>query len=240
VWGRRLHPTRQRWPVLTKFYNRLNNYYVITGGFTMKKNVCIGILCIAVAAMAVTGCKKQAGTIENLKAAITGETTASAKYAAYAQKAKEEKLGKIAILFEAASKAESVHVKMHTAVLDAMGVKMDPITPQFTVKTTKENLEDAIKGESYEIGKMYPEFIKKANEEAKKDAAASFDRAFQVEKKHNDLYKSALDALNKKDVKSLPDAYAVCMVCGNTFGANVPAICDICGEPKKDFAIIKY
>jgi len=205
----------------------------------MKKSLFIGVVYIAVAAMAVTGCKKQAGTIENLKAAITGETTASAKYAAYAKKAKEEKLDKIAKLFEAASKAESVHVKMHTAVLEAMGVKMDPITPQFTVKTTKENLEDAIKGETHEIEKMYPEFIKKASEEGKNDTAASFDRAFQVEKKHNDLYKKALDALNKKDFKGLPDTYAVCMVCGNTFGANVPAICDICGEQKKDFIIIK-
>jgi rubrerythrin len=107
------------------------------------------------------------------------------------------------------------------------------------VKSTKENLEDAIKGETHEIDTMYPEFIKKANDEKKDDAAASFDVAFQVEKKHKELYTAALDALNRNDLKALPDSYAVCPVCGNTFGANIPAKCEICGEPKKDFIIVK-
>jgi rubrerythrin len=205
----------------------------------MKRKMSIGILCVAVAAVAMTGCKKQEGTVDNLKKAITGETTASAKYAACAQKAREEKFDTIARLFEAASKAEAIHAKKHTAVLEAAGVKMDPITPQFSVKSTKENLEDAIKGESYEIATMYPEFINKAKEEKKDDAAASFNFAFQVEKRHRELYSAALDALNRNDMKALPDAYSVCPVCGNTFGANVPAQCEICGEPKKDFIVVK-
>ncbi len=99
----------------------------------MKTNVLIGILCLAVAIASVNGCKKQDTTLDNLKKAITGETTASAKYAAYAQKAKEEKLDSIARLFEAASKAEAIHAKKHTEVLESMGMKMDPITPKFTV-----------------------------------------------------------------------------------------------------------
>jgi rubrerythrin len=205
----------------------------------MNSKMLIGILCCAVAAAAVNGCKKQDGTVENLKKAITGETTASAKYAACAQKAREEKFDKIARLFEAASKAEAIHAKKHLVVLEAAGVKMDPITPQFAVKTTKENLADAIKGESYEIETMYPEFIKKAQEEKKDDAAASFNYAFQVEKIHKQLYTAALEALNKDDMKALPDAYSVCPVCGNTFGATVPAQCDICGAPKKDFIVFK-
>ena len=42
-------------------------------------------------------------TIENLKAAITGESTASATYAAYAAKAAQEGQPLIQNLFEAAS-----------------------------------------------------------------------------------------------------------------------------------------
>ncbi len=205
----------------------------------MKKNLLVSVICLAVAAMAVTGCKKQAGTAENLKAAIIGETTASAKYAAYAKKAKEEKFDKIAKLFEAASKAEAVHAQKHTSVIVKMGVKMDPITPQFTVKSTRENLMDAIKGESHEVDSMYPEFIKKAKDEAKDDAAQTFDYAFQVEKLHLALYKGALEALDKNDFKGLADSYVVCPTCGNTIAGKAPANCNICGEPGKDFFVIK-
>lgn len=205
----------------------------------MKKFFLISSICLAVAVMNSVGCKKESATIENLKKAITGETTASAKYLAYAQKAKEEKLDKIAKLFEAASKAESIHAKKHTIVLESLGVKMDKITPQFTVKSTKENIEDAIKGETYEIEKMYPDFIKKAKEEGKNEAANSFDYAFQVEKVHQKLYMAAKDALGKNDLKTLPITYMVCPICGNTFGADVPGSCGICGTPQADFILIK-
>jgi rubrerythrin len=205
----------------------------------MMKKFVIGVICFGVAFASFSGCKKKNTTIENLKSAITGETTASAKYAACAKKAKEEKLDKIAKLFEAASKAEAIHAKKHTGVLEKMGGKMDPITPQFTVKSTKENLEDALKGETYEIDNMYPEFIKKAKEEGKDDAVTSFDWAFQVEKKHQALYRDAIAALAKNDLKGLPDAYSVCPACGNTFGFNVPSVCEICGTGQAAFIIIK-
>ncbi len=203
------------------------------------KNYVIGIICLSLAIMAFSGCKKQQGTIENIKSAITGETTASAKYAAYAKKAKEEKFDKIAKLFEAASKAEAAHAKKHTEVLGTMGGKMDPFTPQFTVKSTKENLDDAMKGETHEIASMYPEYIKKAKEERKDEAVSTFDWAFQVEKMHQAFYKAAIEALVKNDFKGLSDTYAVCPICGNTVSPNAPKTCPICGVAQADFIIIK-
>jgi len=65
----------------------------------MNNRALIGILCLALAAVSANGCKKAGTTLDNLKAAIVGETTASAKYAAYAQKAREEKFEAIAMLF---------------------------------------------------------------------------------------------------------------------------------------------
>ncbi len=205
----------------------------------MKCKILLSVLCIAVAAVAQSECKKGNETVSNLKKAIIGETTASAKYAAYAQKAKEDKLDKIALLFEAASKAEAIHAKNHRDVLEACNVKMDSITPKFTVKTTKENLEDAIKGETYEVTTMYPEFIKKAQEEKNKDAITTFDYAFQVEKTHKVLYTTALQALNKNDMKTLPDSYTVCLICGETYGANAPVHCKICDTSNADFIVFK-
>ena len=56
-------------------------------------------------------------TLENLKAAIGGETGASAKYAAFAQAAKEQGYEQIARLFEATSAAEQIHIGLEYALV---------------------------------------------------------------------------------------------------------------------------
>ena len=91
-------------------------------------------------------------TIENLKAAITGESTASATYAAYAAKAAQEGQPLIQKLFEAASKAESVHAANHNKVLEKLGATMEPIDIQIHVGTTAENLKAAIAGHPLKRG----------------------------------------------------------------------------------------
>lgn len=133
-------------------------------------------------------------TIENLKAAITGESTASATYAAYAAKAAQEGQPLIQKLFEAASKAESVHAANHNKVLEKLGATMDPIDIQIHVGTTAENLKAAIAGETHEFESMYPEFIAVAEEEGQKAAVRSFTWATEAEKEHADFYAAALKA----------------------------------------------
>ena len=59
-------------------------------------------------------------TLENLKAAIGGETGASAKYAAFAQAAKEQGYEQIARLFEATSAAEQIHIGLEYALVAEM------------------------------------------------------------------------------------------------------------------------
>jgi rubrerythrin len=174
-------------------------------------------------------------TIENLKAAITGETTAGAKYAAYAEKAKQEGYKNIALLFEAASKSESVHAGNHRAALEQLDESMGEVKPQFSVKSTKENLQDAINGESYEVATMYPEFIKKANDGKVNIALISFNYAYQTEKKHKDFYREALDKLNNNQEKSLASTYYVCSTCGNTYAGTVPQRCGISMTPRERF-----
>jgi rubrerythrin len=88
----------------------------------MKKFLFFTLLAL----FAFMGCKqaKPVRTIENLKAGIKGETTASVKYAAFAQKAREEGNDTIAKLFDAASKAESIHAVNHLKVLEGLGEKI--------------------------------------------------------------------------------------------------------------------
>lgn len=174
-------------------------------------------------------------TIKNLKDAISGELTASAKYAAYSKKAKEEGFTKIAILFEATSSSEKIHANNHIAVLEQLGLKADDVQPKFEVKTTKENLNDAISGETYEMTTMYPNFIKTSDDGRVNLASISFNYAYKTEMKHKVIYENALNSLNSGKENTLAGEYYVCPTCGNTYDTQVPGRCGISMTAKDRF-----
>lgn len=166
-------------------------------------------------------------SFQNMQDAFKGETTASAKYAAYSKKAEEEGFHEIALLFNAASKSEKIHATNHKAVLLEGGQTVPVITPEFSVKLTKENLKDAIAGEGYEISTMYPDFITNANTAKNQFALVSLNYAYKTEQKHKPFYEKALAALESNNVKSLPTVYYVCPTCGNTYDTTAPKRCGI-------------
>lgn len=186
----------------------------------------------------LTGCaQKPVKTIENLKYAFNGESTASAKYAAFAEKARTEGFDTVAVMFLATSKAEAIHAGNHKKVLEKLGEKIDGPQPgAFEVLSTNENLADALKGETGEIDTMYPGFITTAESEKATDAVKSFTWAIDTEKKHQAFYKTAIDALKAGAEKTLPASWLVCPVCGNTYDSgNVGTACDFCMTPKDEF-----
>ncbi|MDI6801313.1 MAG: rubrerythrin family protein [Thermodesulfovibrionales bacterium] len=155
---------------------------------------------------------------KNLQDAFAGESQANRKYLAFAKKAEEEGYKQIAKLFRAAAEAETVHAHNHLKELGG-------------IKDTKENLEAAISGESYEFQKMYPQMIEDAKAENNESALRSFSLANEVEKIHAGLYTKALENLGKN-----PDVdYYVCQVCGNTVENEAPDECPICGAKKQAF-----
>ncbi|MFW5986960.1 MAG: rubrerythrin family protein [Methanohalophilus sp.] len=157
-------------------------------------------------------------TLENLEGAFAGESMANRKYLAFAKKADDEGYPQIAKLFRAAAAAETVHAHNHLEIMNG-------------IKSTEENLREAIEGETYEFEEMYPAFITQAKKEDNGKAAWSFDVANQVEAIHAELYKKALDnAGNNKEVD-----YYVCEVCGNTVENGAPDVCPICGAPASKF-----
>ncbi len=197
-----------------------------------------GISVFAITFM-ISGCSspKPEKTIVNLKAAITGESNASAKYAAFATKALQEGFDTIAKMFLATAKAESIHATNHLAVLTKLGIGF---TPQFdTIKllSTKENILLAISGELYEFSTMYPEFIKTAELEKVEGAITSFNWANDTEKKHKDFYQKALDVINvSANETGLAYTWFVCPKCGNTFSdAAIDEKCSFCMTPKEKF-----
>jgi rubrerythrin len=180
---------------------------------------------------------KPVKTIENLTAAYNGESTASSKYAVFAEKAKAEGLDTIAVMFQATSKAEAIHANNHLKVLEKLGTKVDgPQVEAYNVLSTAENLTDAINGETYEFETMYPGFIAVAEKEKSADAVKSFTWALDTEKKHQAFYKAALAALNGSGEKSLSANWFVCPVCGNTYDfVTAPIACDFCMTSKEKF-----
>ncbi len=165
--------------------------------------------------------------MQNMQEAFKGETTASAKYAAYSKKAEAEGHHEIALLFLTASKSENIHANNHKAVIEDAGQKTPVITPEFSVKTTAENLKDAIAGEGYEISTMYPAFLTNANTAGNQLSLVSLNYAYKTEQKHKPLYEKALAALQNNTVKSLPLVYYVCSTCGNTYDTTAPKRCGI-------------
>jgi rubrerythrin len=160
-------------------------------------------------------------TDENLKKAFAGESQANRKYLAFSKKAEADGFPNIAKLFRAVAEAETVHALNH---LNVMSV----------VKGTKENIETAISGETYEFTEMYPGFIKTAVQENASGANSSFNLANKVEKIHGELYDKALEAAkNNKDIEK--KEIFVCQVCGNTVEGEAPGVCPVCGSPREKF-----
>jgi rubrerythrin len=157
-------------------------------------------------------------TSKNLQDAFAGESQANRKYLAFAKKAEQEGFHQAAKLFRAAAAAETVHAHNHLKELDG-------------IKSTKENLETAISGESHEFQEMYPGMIKDAEEEDNKTALRSFHFANEVEKIHAELYRDVLENLGKnKEVD-----YYVCQVCGYTAEGHAPETCPVCKAKSKMF-----
>lgn len=158
---------------------------------------------------------------DNLKSAFAGESQANRRYLAFARKAEEEGFWQVAKLFRAAGEAETVHALNHLRTIGE-------------VKSTKENLETAVTGETFEFKKMYPEYVSIAKQEGNQQALWSFDVASKVEQIHAGLFMKAARALKDEEEIAQLDYY-VCGVCGNTVEGAVPERCPICGSPKGKF-----
>ncbi|HEX9902500.1 MAG TPA: rubrerythrin family protein [Acidobacteriota bacterium] len=158
---------------------------------------------------------------ENLKSAFAGESQAHLKYQVFADKAESEKLPNVARLFRAGSFSEQRHAANHLRAMAGVG-------------KTADNLKAALEGETYEVTKMYPEFIRVAEEQNEKEAVRVNREALEAEKVHAALYQKAIKGLDKgQDLEGTP--IHVCGVCGFTVDGEAPDKCPVCGAPKQKF-----
>lgn len=154
-------------------------------------------------------------TQENLKEAFAGESMANRKYLAFAQQAEKDGFKNVATLFRATAEAETIHALAHFQAMDG-------------VKSTLENLEYAIKGETYETDEMYPPMYEQAEKEGHK-AKRMFKWAMEVERIHAELYKVAMEAV--KAGQDITAEVWLCPVCGHLEFKNPPEKCPVCSAP---------
>lgn len=183
------------------------------------------------------GAANAATTLENLQAAFNGESNAHVRYLAFAHRADSEGYGEVATLFRAAARAEEIHAANHAAVIKEMGGVPKKDTETLTVKSTRENLEIAIQGETHERDTMYPEFLKQARTDRNTRAIQSLNYARTAEIEHAKLYAAALHDLDHLKGTG-HTAFYVCPTCGFTVRETDFEKCPSCFTAKEHFEFV--
>lgn len=190
-----------------------------------------------VAALIVLAATASASTtLQNLQTAYNGESNAHARYLAFALKAEQEHLPQAAALFRAAARAEEIHAANHAVVIKKMGGTPEAKIEKPEIKTTAENLQAAVQGETYERDVMYPGFIKQARAERNRDALETFNFAKSAEAEHARLY--AETAKDPAKQKAAGVKYYVCTVCGYTTTKLDFEKCPSCFNPKEKYVAV--
>jgi len=124
-------------------------------------------------------------TIKNLESALSGESQAHIKYRYFARIAREEGHEEIAQHFEHTADQELKHAWGHLELLIGR-------------PSTKECLEKAIEGETYEFTQMYPEFRRAAEHEGNARAVIEADHQIAESQEHAEQFAAVLVRAEKR------------------------------------------
>lgn len=173
--------------------------------------------------MSLNGTRTEA----NLLAAFAGESQARNKYTYFASAAKKEGFEQIAGIFLEAADNEKEHAKRLGKFLGIVG-------------NTKQNLEEAAKGENYEWTSMYKEFEEVAREEGFDDIADVFKEIGEVEEFHEQRFLALLERVKNGTVfKRDENVKWHCRNCGYIHeGTEPPEVCPACAHPKSYYQVL--
>jgi rubrerythrin len=129
--------------------------------------------------------EKVSNTLKNLESALAGESMAHIKYRYFAKIAREEGHEEIAKHFEHTADQEILHAWGHLELLIGK-------------PNTKECLQKAIDGETYEFTTMYPGFETEAKAENNQIALNEFRNQITESAQHADEFKALLVKAEKR------------------------------------------
>ena len=124
-------------------------------------------------------------TLKNLESALAGESMAHIKYRYFAKIAREEGHEEIAQHFEHTADQEILHAWGHLELLIGK-------------PTTRECLEKAIEGETYEFTTMYPQFKNQAFGKGLAIASKEFQDQINESMEHAEEFKEVLARAEKR------------------------------------------
>lgn len=124
-------------------------------------------------------------TLKNLESALAGESMAHIKYRYFAKIAREEGFEDVAKHFEHTADQEIKHAWGHLELLIGK-------------PSTKECLQKAIDGETYEYTEMYPQFHAIAVREGELTAAKEAKEQIAESKEHAEQFKKVLELAEKR------------------------------------------
>lgn len=171
-------------------------------------------------------------TQENLLKAFAGESQARNRYTGFAAKAREEGYHGIARIFLETADNERAHAEREWEFIKGEVKTQGDLEIFGPLASTLENLRDAMKGEHYEAGEMYPEFEKIAREEGEDEIAVMFKEIGEVEEKHRDRYNDLIAKVEAGKVfRSDDEIEWKCLNCGYVHkGTEAPGKCPACGK----------
>ncbi len=171
---------------------------------------------------------KYAGTQteKNLKKAFAEEAQAYTKYTHFASAARKEGYEQIAALFQETAGNEKAHSKIWLRELQGIG-------------STAENLSVSAEKENYEWTEMYEGFARTAEQEGFPELAARFRLVKDIEKDHEERYRTLLKNVEMKEVFARSEIKIwVCRNCGHiVVGRVAPQVCPVCNHPQGFFEI---
>ena len=124
-------------------------------------------------------------TLKNLESALAGESMAHIKYRYFAKIARDEGFEDVAKHFEHTADQEIKHAWGHLELLIGK-------------PSTKECLQKAIDGETYEFTVMYPEFEAVAKNEGNESAAREAAEQIAESKEHAEQFVAVLAKAEKR------------------------------------------
>ena len=171
-------------------------------------------------------------TLENLKAAVCGETGASAKYAACAVAAKEQGYDQIARLFQATSAAEQVHIGLEAALIKSMEPDyVKPEAPTAKGAATDLNLIAGRHGRDLRDLRHVP----RVHREGRRGGRGQGRPGVHARQARRGRSRRALHGGLQQHRRPDDDTYFLCPVCGYIEKGDDFEKCPICFCPKDKF-----
>lgn len=156
----------------------------------------------------------------NLYDAFVAEAKAYFRLLEYARRADLEGFPRVGLLFRVIAESERVHASRNLRLLGDL-----------VVKDTQQNLEESFEREQVAAQTHYPELVRQAGREGNHAAELVFSQNRDVEARHADLYRHALQFL----AGGQETAYHVCRICGYVAEGEAPEVCPVCGAKEQPF-----